>query len=113
MPPALLWRFRSWRGPVQPPNLLSSPVFCHATPLSNPPRVLAGDLPPILSALEVEGHDIRLVLEVAQHTGDHTVRCIAMDSTDGLTRGQRVVNTGAPITVSMGCGASANAAAQA
>lgn len=43
---------------------------------------------------------MRLVLEVAQHTGDHTVRCIAMETTDGLVRGQRVVNTGAPITVS-------------
>jgi hypothetical protein len=43
---------------------------------------------------------VRLVLEVAQHTGDHTVRCIAMETTDGLVRGQRVVNTGAPITVS-------------
>lgn len=61
-----------------------------------------GDLPPILSALEVEGHDVRLVLEVAQHTGDHTVRCIAMDTTDGLTRGQKVVNTGQPIAVPVG-----------
>lgn len=42
---------------------------------------------------------MRLVLEVAQHTGDRTVRCIAMETTDGLVRGQRVVNTGAPITV--------------
>ena len=58
-----------------------------------------GELPPILTALEVE-HDVRLVLEVAQHTGDHTVRCIAMETTDGLVRGQKVVNTGAPIAVS-------------
>lgn len=53
-----------------------------------------GELPSILSALEVSGHEIRLVLEVAQHIGDHTVRCIAMDATDGLTRGQPVINTG-------------------
>ena len=58
-----------------------------------------GDLPPIMSALEVQDHEIRLVLEVAQHLGENTVRAIAMDSTDGLTRGQSVVNTGAPIKV--------------
>ncbi len=61
-----------------------------------------GELPNILTALEVEGHDVRLVLEVAQHTGDHTVRCIAMETTDGLTRGQTVVSTGAPIAVPVG-----------
>jgi F-type H+-transporting ATPase subunit beta len=61
-----------------------------------------GELPPILSALEVANHEIRLVLEVAQHIGDHTVRCIAMDATDGLTRGQGVVNTGEPIKVPVG-----------
>ncbi len=129
-----------------------------------------GELPPILSALEVANHEIRLVLEVAQHIGDHTVRgtlqgctgctppctaaaprgprrcrarsrhclascaapasrayackwvpscspglppnrtstclpqvrCIAMDATDGLTRGQAVVNTGEPIKVPVG-----------
>ena len=61
-----------------------------------------GELPPILSALEVADHEIRLVLEVAQHIGDHTVRCIAMDATDGLTRGQPVVNTGEPIKVPVG-----------
>jgi F-type H+-transporting ATPase subunit beta len=43
-----------------------------------------------------------LTIEVAQHLGEHTVRCIAMDSTDGLTRGQSVKNTGAPITVPVG-----------
>jgi F-type H+-transporting ATPase subunit beta len=61
-----------------------------------------GKLPSILSALEVQDHDIRVVLEVAQHTGDHTVRCIAMDSTDGLTRGQKVADTGSPICVPVG-----------
>ena len=58
-----------------------------------------GDLPPIMSALEVEGHDVRLVLEVAQHLGENTVRTIAMDTTEGLVRGQGVVNTGSPIQV--------------
>ncbi|GFR48634.1 hypothetical protein Agub_g10550 [Astrephomene gubernaculifera] len=63
-----------------------------------------GELPSILSALEVEGHNVRLVMEVAQHMGDNTVRCIAMDSTDGLVRGQRVQNTGSPIKVPVGRG---------
>lgn len=58
-----------------------------------------GVLPPIMSALEVEGHDVRLVLEVAQHLGENTVRTIAMDTTEGLVRGQGVVNTGSPIQV--------------
>jgi F-type H+-transporting ATPase subunit beta len=58
-----------------------------------------GELPSILNALEVEGHSVRLVLEVAQHVGDNTVRCVAMDSTDGLVRGQKVVNTGSSIKV--------------
>ena len=58
-----------------------------------------GKLPPILNALEVQGHEIRLVLEVAQHLGEGTVRCIAMDTTDGLVRGQKVKDTGAPIMV--------------
>ena len=61
-----------------------------------------GELPPIQSALEVSDHEIRLVLEVAQHLGENTVRTIAMDSTDGLTRGQAVVNTGAPIKIPVG-----------
>ncbi|KAH7444128.1 hypothetical protein KP509_02G065800 [Ceratopteris richardii] len=59
-------------------------------------------LPPILTALEVQDHNIRLVLEVAQHLGENTVRTIAMDSTDGLVRGQKVLNTGAPITIPVG-----------
>lgn len=58
-----------------------------------------GELPPILTALEVEGHDVRLVLEVAQHMGENTLRTIAMETTDGLVRGQSVINTGAPIKV--------------
>lgn len=56
-------------------------------------------LPPILTALEVQDHSIRLVLEVAQHLGESMVRTIAMDGTEGLVRGQRVLNTGSPITV--------------
>uniref|UniRef100_A0A914XUK5 ATP synthase subunit beta, mitochondrial n=1 Tax=Panagrolaimus superbus TaxID=310955 RepID=A0A914XUK5_9BILA len=58
----------------------------------------------ILNALEVQGFHIRLVLEVAQHLGNNTVRCIAMDSTDGLVRGQPVVDTKAPIMVPVGEG---------
>jgi F0F1-type ATP synthase beta subunit len=58
-----------------------------------------GDLPAIMSALEVENHMHRLVLEVAQHLGENTVRTIAMDTTDGLVRGQSVINTGEPIKV--------------
>ena len=46
------------------------------------------DLPPILNALQVEGRQPKLILEVAQHLGGNTVRTIAMDSTDGLVRGQ-------------------------
>lgn len=56
-------------------------------------------LPPILTALEVQDNSIRLVLEVAQHLGESMVRTIAMDGTEGLVRGQRVLNTGSPITV--------------
>lgn len=58
-------------------------------------------LPPILTALEVQDHPIRLVLEVAQHLGEGMVRTIAMDGTEGLVRGRRVLNTGSPITVSI------------
>ena len=59
-------------------------------------------LPNILNALETENQGNRLVLEVAQHLGENTVRCIAMDSTEGLIRGQSVVDTGAPISVPVG-----------
>src|ERR1043165_1643221 len=53
-----------------------------------------GDLPPILSALETDNQGNRLVLEVAQHLGENVVRTIAMDATDGLTRGQEVRSPG-------------------
>ncbi len=63
-----------------------------------------GDLPPILNALECQNAGKRLVLEVAQHLGESTVRTIAMDSSEGLVRGQEVADTGAPITVPVGPG---------
>ncbi len=61
-----------------------------------------GDLPAILNALECENQGKRLVLEVAQHLGEHTVRTVAMDSTDGLVRGLEVADTGGPIAVPVG-----------
>jgi len=60
------------------------------------------DLPAILSALRVDHQGSKLVLEVAQHLGENSVRTIAMDTTDGLVRGQEVLDTGAPITVPVG-----------
>src|SRR5512138_98194 len=62
----------------------------------------AGDLPPILNALETTNDGKRLVLEVAQHLGENMVRSIAMDATEGLVRGQEVTDTGLPITVPVG-----------
>ena len=59
-------------------------------------------LPAILSALETRNNGARLVLEVAQHLGESTVRTIAMDSTEGLTRGQEVTDTGSQIRVPVG-----------
>jgi len=59
-------------------------------------------LPNILNALECENNGQRLVLEVAQHIGDSSVRCIAMDSTEGLVRGASVTDTGEPIHVPVG-----------
>ena len=61
-----------------------------------------GALPEILNALETNNLGNRLVLEVAQHLGENTVRTIAMDSTEGLVRGQEVTDTGAPIAVPVG-----------
>jgi F-type H+/Na+-transporting ATPase subunit beta len=63
-----------------------------------------GHLPEIMSALETDNHGTRLVLEVAQHLGENTVRTIAMDSTEGLVRGQEVADTGGPISVPVGEG---------
>lgn len=62
------------------------------------------DLPAILNALEVKDAPVKLILEVAQHLGDGVVRTIAMDSTEGLFRGQEVVDLGAPISVPVGSG---------
>merc|ERR1719361_1596452 len=59
-------------------------------------------LPPMLNALEVEGRSPRLILEVAQHLGENTVRTIAMDGTEGLVRGHKVVDTGFPIRIPVG-----------
>ena len=61
-----------------------------------------GHLPQILNALETENNGNRLVLEVAQHLGESSVRCIAMDISEGLVRGQAVRDTGAPIMVPVG-----------
>ncbi|MSP29265.1 MAG: F0F1 ATP synthase subunit beta [Acetobacteraceae bacterium] len=63
-----------------------------------------GDLPFIQNALLSKIGDLNLVLEVAQQLGERTVRCIAMDSTDGMVRGQEVVDTGAPISMPVGPG---------
>ena len=63
-----------------------------------------GDLPQILNALQVDNNGKLLVLEVAQHLGESTVRTVAMDTTDGLVRGAQVTDTGNPITVPVGPG---------
>ena len=63
-----------------------------------------GHLPQILNALETDNHGRRLVLEVAQHLGESTVRTIAMDTTDGLVRGQQVKDTGIAIAIPVGNG---------
>ncbi len=61
-----------------------------------------GELPQILNALTTDNNGKKLVLEVAQHLGEGTVRTIAMDATEGLVRGQAVVDTDGPITVPVG-----------
>ena len=63
-----------------------------------------GELPAILNALETSNQGNRLVLEVAQHLGESTVRTIAMDVSEGLVRGQEVTDTGEPISVPVGAG---------
>src|SRR6059058_3429272 len=60
------------------------------------------NLPAILNALETKNGGNRLVLEVAQHLGESTVRTIAMDTSEGLVRGQEVTDTGQPIAVPVG-----------
>ena len=61
-----------------------------------------GELPAILNALEVDNSGNRLILEVAQHLGENVVRTIAMDTTDGLVRGQSATDTGSPISMPVG-----------
>ena len=61
-----------------------------------------GELPAILNALHAQNQGKTLVLEVAQHLGENTVRTVAMDTTDGLVRGQQAADTGAPISVPVG-----------
>src|SRR5215470_12541964 len=63
-----------------------------------------GHLPAILNALETKNQGHRLVLEVAQHLGESTVRTVAMDVSEGLVRGQEVTDTGLPIAVPVGDG---------
>ena len=60
------------------------------------------DLPAILNALETDNNGAKIVLEVAQHLGENTVRTIAMDSSEGLVRGGEVLDTGEPISVPVG-----------
>src|SRR5690606_5725782 len=84
-------------------NGRSAQVIGPAVDVELPP----GALPPINTALTITNPAINdrpdnLVVEVAQHLGENTARCIAMDSTDGLVRGQEVKNTGRPITVPVG-----------
>src|ERR1700747_18902 len=61
-----------------------------------------GHLPEILNALETSNRGNRLILEVAQHLGENSVRCVAMDTSEGLVRGQEVADTGGPISVPVG-----------
>ena len=64
----------------------------------------AGELPDIFDALEIplDGQDLPMILEVQKHLGDNQVRCVAMDTTDGLMRGMEVITTGNPIMVPVG-----------
>ena len=65
-------------------------------------RFPSENLPNLLNAIEIEHDGRKITVEVAQHTGDDTVRCIAMSSTDGLVRGMKAVDTGSSITVPVG-----------
>ncbi|MDI3310854.1 MAG: F0F1 ATP synthase subunit beta, partial [Thermoanaerobacterium sp.] len=62
------------------------------------------ELPPINNAIRIPFKDNEIVVEVSQHTGDNTVRCVAMSSTDGLKRGMECFDTGGPISVPVGEG---------
>ena len=61
-----------------------------------------GQLPELLNAIEIDNHGEKLIVEVAQLTGDNVARCIAMSSTDGLVRGTEAVDTGESIKVPVG-----------
>ena len=65
-------------------------------------RFAHDELPALLNAIEIDNNGSRLVAEVAQQTGDNTVRCIAMNSTDGLVRGAKALDTSGPIRVPVG-----------
>ena len=65
-------------------------------------RFAHDELPQLLNAIEIDNKGVKLTAEVAQQIGDNTVRCIAMNSTDGLVRGMKAVDTGGPITVPVG-----------
>ena len=61
-------------------------------------RFQDGQLPELLSAIEIQSGDRKIVAEVAQHIGDNVARCISMNATDGMVRGMDAVDTGGPIT---------------
>ena len=65
-------------------------------------RFQDGQLPELLSAIEIQNGDRKIVAEVAQHIGDNVARCISMNATDGMVRGLDAVDTGGPITVPVG-----------
>ena len=65
-------------------------------------RFVREELPALLNAIEIDKDGTKLTVETAQQIGDHMVRCIAMDSTDGLVRGMKALDTGAPIAVPVG-----------
>ncbi len=65
-------------------------------------RFKPDELPQLLNAIEIDKNGVKLTAEVAQQIGDNTVRCIAMNSTDGLVRGTKATDTGAPISVPVG-----------
>ena len=60
------------------------------------------DIPNLLNAVEINNKGQRIVVEVAQHLGENTVRCVSMGSTDGLVRGMECLDTGSPIMVPVG-----------
>ena len=65
-------------------------------------RFAEGELPALRNAITIQHREQVITAEVAQHIGDNVVRCIAMNSTDGLVRGMEAIDTGAPISVPVG-----------